>query len=236
MSQRFLLDRLLAASYLALAGGACAGGGSASLLPAGGAVLEPAAIDSLVRVTQPAQNRLYRFRWKYRDEKGDAGGRGSARIAPPDSIRFDAFGPLGAGKMAAMAVGEERVWVEPEDAVEKLVPSYPLMWGIFGVARPAAADASVTGAVAGPRTAWQYANGADTVEYLRQAGSSPSLTTVVRRGGKVVGRAEVRFDGDGRPRSARLEVPSGPARLDLTFTESSTPARIAPDTWQPPAP
>ena len=60
---------------------------------------------------------------------------GSARVAPPDSLRFDVAGPFGAGAAAAAVIGDQPLWAEPPDAVKKLVPNYPLMWAMFGIAR-----------------------------------------------------------------------------------------------------
>ena len=88
-----------------------------------------------VRGTLPAEHRLHRFKWLFRDENSSAGGRGSARIAPPDSMRFDVAGPFGSGAASAAVVGDQPLWAEPPDAIEKLVPNYPLMWAMFGVAR-----------------------------------------------------------------------------------------------------
>ena len=38
----------------------------------------------------PTGYQLHRFKWTFLDERASAGGRGSARIAPPDSMLFDA--------------------------------------------------------------------------------------------------------------------------------------------------
>jgi hypothetical protein len=54
--------------------------------------------------------------------------------------------------------------------------------------------------------------------------------TLVRHAGEIVGRAEATLDSTGAPLSARLTVPSVPARLDLTFL-STTQADFAPGIW-----
>ena len=79
-------------------------------------------------------------------------------------------------------------------------------------------------------TAWRYAEASDTVEYVRTRGSPTRMVTVVRRNGKVVGRAESTLDSAGAPLKARLTVPSVPARLDLEFTSTSQ-ADFAPEIW-----
>jgi hypothetical protein len=231
MAQRLLFDRPARLAYLglALAGVAC-GGAPGSVVPVAAEPVTPAQVDQWVQGTRPKVHRLHRFKWLFRDDKSSAGGRGSARIAPPDSMRFDVAGPFGSGAASAAVVGDQPLWAEPPDAVSKLVPNYPLMWGIFGVARPPAAGAQLRGLTDGRTLAWQYVEGADTVQYARTAGSPTRMVTLVRRAGEIVGRAETTLDSTGAPLTARLTVPSVPARLDLTFL-STAQADFAPDIW-----
>jgi hypothetical protein len=238
MRQRFRVDPRRAGAYLAAAvlGTGCAAGQPARLVPATAAPVSRSQVESWVAPTAPTANLLYRFTWRYRDEVSSAGGRGSVRIAPPDSLRLDVAGPLGSGKSAAVVVGEEKRWAEPEDAIRKLVPNFPLMWAMVGVARLPAPGAELRGLSEGGTTAWQYVSGGDTIAYARTLGKSSRLVAEVRQGGKVVGRAETELQADGTPVRARLTVPSVPARLDLTFTASTRPSAFPPDTWSPPAP
>ena len=231
MAQRLLIDRPARLAYLglALAGLAC-GGAPGSVIPASAGPVAPAQVAEWVRGTHPSAHRLHRFKWLFRDDKSSAGGRGSARIAPPDSMRFDVAGPFGSGAASAAVVGDQPLWAEPPDAVSKLVPNYPLMWGMFGMARPPSAGAELRGLADGETLAWQYVEGADTIEYARTAGSPAKIVTLVRRAGEIVGRAETTLDSTGAPVTARLTVPSVPARLDLTFL-STARAEFAPDIW-----
>ncbi len=238
MRQRFRVDPRRSAAYLAGAvlGAGCAAGAPARLVPAGASPVPISQVQSWVAPSAPTTYQLHRFTWRFRDEVSSAGGRGSVRIAPPDSLRFDVAGPLGSGKSAAVVVGEAAQWAQPEDAVKKLVPSYPLMWAMMGIARMPAPGAELRGLAEGNTTAWQYVNGADTVAYARTAGNPVRFVAEVRQGEKIVGRAESKLRPDGTPISARLTVPSVPARLDLTFTASTRPSAFAPETWTPPAP
>jgi hypothetical protein len=127
-------------------------------------------------------------------------------------------------------VGETPLWTEPPDAIKKMVPNYPLMWGMFGVARMPAPGAELRGLHDDRTTAWQYVEGGDTIAYVRTEGRPERMITTVRRAGELVGRAEATLDSAGVPLSARLTVPSVPARLDLTFL-STTRADFAPDIW-----
>jgi hypothetical protein len=229
MAQRLLVDRDVRIAYLLLLLAGCRSE-PGQLVPVAAQPVAARQVATWVTETVPAERRLHRFKWLFRDEKSSAGGRGSARIAPPDSMRFDVAGPFGSGAASAVVVGEQPVWVEPPDAIRKMVPDYPLMWAMFGVARLPTDGAALRGLADGRITAWQYAEGADTTEYVRTTGSPTKLVTEVRRAGEVIGRAETTLDSTGAPLSSRLTVPSVPARLDLTFS-STTQADFAPETW-----
>jgi hypothetical protein len=229
MAQRLLVDRDVRIAYLVLLLAGCRSE-PGPLVPVAAQPVSREQVAAWVGETVPAERRLHRFKWLFRDEKSSAGGRGSARIAPPDSMRFDVAGPFGSGAASAVVVGEQPVWVEPPDAIQKMVPNYPLMWAMFGVARLPKDGASLRGLADGQVIAWQYTNAADTTEYVRTGGSPVKLVTEVRRAGEVIGRAETTLDSTGAPLTARLTVPSVPARLDLTFS-STTQADFAPEIW-----
>jgi hypothetical protein len=228
MAQRLFVDPRNVAAYLLLLAGC--GSGPGAVVPVNAPVVSAEQVTQWVSGTVPADRRLHRFKWLFRDEKSSAGGRGSARIAPPDSLRFDVAGPFGSGAASAAVVGEQPLWTEPPDAIEKMVPNYPLMWAMFGVARLPEDGATLRGLAEGATTAWQYAGPTDTVDYVRTAGTPARLVATVRRGGEMIGRAEATLDTAGAPLEARLVVPSVPARLDLTFL-STAPADFAPDIW-----
>jgi hypothetical protein len=202
-----------------------------ALVPVAAAPATQSQIAEWVRPTIPTAPRLIRFKWLFRDDNSSAGGRGSARIAPPDSLRFDVSGPFGSNPSAAAVVGDSALWVQPEDAIEKLVPSYPLMWALLGVARMPAEGAALRGSSEGERTAWEYAVGADTIAYVH--GSAGRFQAEVRESGKVIGRVETMRGADGELKSARLTVPSAPARLDVTFLSAAPADSFAPDVWRP---
>ena len=229
MPQRLFVDRRVLLAYLALALGRCRTVPGA-LVPAAASPVSQAQVAQWVAATVPPEHRLHRFKWLFQDERSSAGGRGSARIAPPDSMRFDVAGPFGSGAAAAAVVGAEPLWAEPPDAVKKLVPNYPLMWAMFGVARLPEQGDSLRGLADGSTVAWQYVNATDTVSYVRTNGKPSRLVTEVRQGGKVVGRAETTLDAAGAPLTARLVVPSVPAKLNLTFL-STARADFAPEIW-----
>lgn len=201
--------------------------------------LAPATTDEALRwaaSTRPTENREIRFRLSFQDEQGSAGGRGRARLALPDSIRFDVVGPLGSGRASAFVAGDTAIWAEPEEDVRKLVPNYPLFWAMLGIAQAPRPGSSVRKVADGIITAWQYASAGDTVEYIRESGPEGRLIAEVREKGKRIGRVETRFGPDGMPVSSRLVVTERPARLDLKFIQNQKATSFAPDTWTRPAP
>lgn len=223
--------RTLGLSGLAVAASACAGALPGPAVPTGHAPLPSGEVSAWVASTAtPARARL-RFSWQFLKEDGNASGRGAAQIAPPDSLRFDFRGPLGSGRSAAAVIGDSALWAEPEDRVQELVPSYPILWALLGQARGPAGGDVVTG-IEDPRVrAWRYVQGADTVDYVLTKGTPRQLVADVRQGGRRLGRVVTTYDADGWPRTARLDVPSGPARLNLTFTERDRLDSIPRDQW-----
>jgi len=229
-----LLHRTLPCVTLILA--ACSGGLAPLPMPVG---LAPATVEEASQwaaATRPGENRELRFRMTFQDEQGSGGGRGRARLALPDSIRFDMVGPLGSWRGAGFVVGDTAIWAEPEEDVRKLVPNYPLFWAMLGIARAPNPGSSVRKVADGIVTAWQFVSAGDTVEYIREAGPAGRLIAEVRQDGRRIGRVETKFGPDGLPVSSRLVVTERPARLDLTFNQNQKVNAFAPDTWTRPAP
>ena len=231
MRQYLGLDRPILLAYLGLIGLGCRSA-PGPVIPEAAQPVSRAQVVEWVTATVPIESGLYRFKWLFQDERGSAGGRGSTRIVPPDSLRFDVAGPFGSGAASAVVIGDRAVWTEPPDAIARLVPNYPLMWAMFGVARMPPEGAELRGLSEDSITAWQYAGTTDTVQYARTPGDPVRFVAEVRQGGKLIGRAETTLRPDGVPIKARLTVPSAPAKLDLTFL-STTRATFAPDIWLP---
>jgi hypothetical protein len=223
--------RMLPALLLALAPACRTAPGAVLPEPAGPATRTQ--VVQWVQPTIPAAPKLIRFKWLFRDDNSSAGGRGSARIAPPDSLRFDVSGPFGSNPSAAAVVGDSALWVQPEDAIKKLVPNYPLMWALLGVARMPADGAALRGSTDGDRVAWEYALGSDTIAYARTAGPGGRFLAEVREAGKLIGRVETTLGSEGEPKAARLTVPSAPARLDITFLSTALADSFDADVWRP---
>jgi hypothetical protein len=235
MPQRFQFDRRSALPYLVILALACGPRAPGSLVPVGAAPVDRAQVEAWAAGSSAKGHQLHRFRWQLQDERGAAGGRGTARLAAPDSVRLDVSGPLGSGRGSAVVVGDSALWTDPEDVIERLVPSFPLMWAMFGMMRLPPDGAALRGLSDSSVTVWEAASGADTVAWVRQRAPS-RLLAEVRAAGKVVGRVETELAPDGRPLSSRLTVPSVPARLDLTFTSSTASEPFPGSLWRPGTP
>lgn len=227
------MPRILPAALLLAAG--CGGGLAPLPMPVG---LAPASVEEAAAwaaSTRPAESREIRFRLSFQDEQGSTGGRGRARLALPDSVRFDVTGALGSWHANAFVVGDSAIWADPEEEVQKLVPNYPLFWAMLGIARAPESGASVRTVARDGMSAWQFVSEGDTLEYVRETGPANRLVAEVRQNGKRLGRVETKFGPDGLPASSRLVVPSRGAKLDLTFYQNERARPFAPDTWTRPA-
>ena len=220
--------------YLGLGLAACKGSAPA-LVPDRLASATAEQVAGWVAQTAPGQGALHRFTWLYQDEQASKGGRGSARIAVPDSLRIDFAGSLGIGKGSAVVVGDSALWVVPVRSVDELVPGISLLWSVLGIARGPGDGARLAGLEQVGRTAWQYANGSDTVNYLRVEGDPVTLFAEVRRAGRVIGRSEMTARIDGTPMKARLTAPTVPSKLEITFYASIPTPAFPPETWARPA-
>jgi hypothetical protein len=200
------------------------------------AALAPANRDSALawtRSTLPAGRTVIRFRWRYEDGRVKYAGRGSGRIAPPDSLRFDYAGPFGLGSGAAVVIGDTVAWADPAANFRSLVPAIPLLWASLGMVQPPAADAAVLGLAEPPRVIWRFAAPAgDTLDFVATVGAERVLEAEWRRGGKVVARSRTRLDLMARPIGARIDFPEAKARFELTVVGVDTAAVIPPALWR----
>ena len=205
--------------------------------------LAPASRDSAgqwARGTLPPTTTAIRFRWRYQDERVKYAGRGTVRIAPPDSLRFDYVGPLGLGSGAAVLIGDSVAWADPEKNFRSLVPAVPMLWAAFAMVRPPADDAVVFGARDADSTGhrqraiWRFVQIEDTLDYVvtDSAGRVSVIESEWRRRGEVVARSRSQLDASGRAASARVDFPEAPARLELTVVAVDTAAVIAPALWR----
>jgi hypothetical protein len=201
--------------------------------------LAPADRDSAVawtRATLPAHRTAIRFRWKYQDDQKRWGGRGQARIAPPDSLRFDYVGPLGLGAGAAAVVADSAIWADPEKNFRSLVPAVRMLWAALGIVRPPAPDAAVFSRSGGSADSsvriWRFVQGEDTLDYREVEGVGRVLEAEWRRQGKVQARSRTQLDVHRMPATARIDFPEDAARFELTVVSVDTAAVLDPAIWR----
>jgi hypothetical protein len=229
MARRLVPAILLSTGLLACSAGLAGPAMPAPLAPADGDAIA-AWLDSL-RVPVATEMRVH---WRFQDPHGEASGPGSLVFVPPDSLRFDVRGPLGSGARAAMVVGDEAIWAEPAEDVADLVPNYTLLWAMIGQVRAPEPGDHIEVVDAAPLFGWRYTRGADTIDYIIDRSRPHQLVADVRRAGERIGRVHTVFDTLGRVARSRLDVPSRPARLDLTFTRHRWPDSLPRTLWDRP--
>ncbi len=231
--QQFPLDRLKALSYIL----ACAllAGCPPQVAPLVALALGPGDRSQALlwtRRTLPGRDTAIRFRFRYGDRRRRWGGRGTARVAPPDSLRFDYVGPLGLGAGAAVVVGDSAVWADPEENFRALVPAVRMLWAGLGVVRPPQPGASIASGEFPPRTIWRFVEGSDTLDYVATDGTPRTLEAEWRREGKVLARSRTELAGGAQPSKARIDFPEAAARFELTVVGVDTTVVFAPSLWR----
>ena len=159
-------------------------------------------------------------------------GRGSARIAPPDSLRFDYAGPFGLGSGAAVVIGDTVAWADPAANFRSLVPAIPMLWASLGMVQPPGDAAAVFGLADSQRAIWRFVAEGDTLDYVATIGPERILEAEWRREGAVVARSRTRLDPQARPIGARIDFPEASARFELTVVAVDTAAVIPPTLWR----
>jgi hypothetical protein len=174
-----------------------------------------------------------RFHWKYRDNDRAGGGRGTARLAVPDSLRLDWAASLGLAAGAAVVIGDSLRWVDPKERFPASVtPAIQLMWTALGMVRPPRPGSELTGLRDSTHLMWRAAADSDTLEYRVTRGSTPMLEAEWRRGGSVMARSRTLLGASGMPASARIDVPKGHARFELTFVGVDSGAVFPATLWR----
>ncbi|HXF95171.1 MAG TPA: hypothetical protein VNI61_03620 [Gemmatimonadales bacterium] len=223
---------------LYIAAGIAAAACRPRLAPVIPTALAPVSRDSAVswvrRILPPPAGAM-RFRWRYQDERVRWSGRGTVRLAPPDSLRLDYAGPLGLGAGAGVVVGDSVLWAEPAAEFERLVPAIPLLWAALGTVRPPDGGGEVfTGGTPDGRPGvryWRFVQGGDTLDYALSIATERVLEAEWRRGGRVVARSRTEYDGS-RPRTSRIDFPMGPARIEFAVVARDSTAVLPPALWR----
>jgi hypothetical protein len=228
-----LLDRPGARSYIAacVALTACRG----HLAPLVPELLAPVAPDSIVAWTAPngpARRVALRFKWTYRDDRRSGGGRGTLRIAPPDSMRIDWASALNIKSGAAVVIGDSLRWADPkEDYPSANARAIQLVWSALGIVRPPDSGVATFGMRDTAGTVWRYIQDRDTVAF-RLTGIPRMLQGEWRRAGRVMARSRTQLAAGGLPQGTRVDVPERSARFEITFVAVDSTAQFAPALWR----
>ncbi len=209
------------------------GGRPAPLIPQPLAAAPPESVMVWTGGIGPTRPVALRFKWRYRDERVSGGGRGTVRMAPPDSVRVDWATSFNIKTGAAVVVGDSLRWADPKDQFSSSVAqALQLVWTALGVVRPPLAGAAVSGARDSARVVWRHAELRDTVDYRLVIAVPRTLEAEWRREGRVMARSRTVLGPAGLPQSVRIEVPERPARFDLTFVAVDTTATFPPALWR----
>jgi hypothetical protein len=154
----------------------------------------------------PAGYQRVVFHWEVRQHVYSARGDGSARIAPPDSVRLDFFLENGASGGFVILIADS-LRLAPQDDARRYVPPVPMLWAALGRLAVAAPDTVVRldgdtlRADIGRDPVWRAAFGPDGLVRLERIEGGRIRAAVERRDPN-----HVEFSERGSGRSLRLEV------------------------------
>jgi hypothetical protein len=187
-----------------------------------------------VRDLTPKTQVRYDLRWRFQNDRGSTGGRAAARIAPPDSVRFDIRGMLGKSG-AAVVVGSTGIWARPEEDFKNILQSAPLFWAALGIPLRPPPGVETLGTSSAERRAWRYTVASDTFDFVLRHNQPVRLLAEMRRRGKIVGVVDTQFDSSGaRVVSARLDFPQQQYRFTFSVDAVDSSETFGPETWARP--
>lgn len=183
---------------------------------------------------RPMVHLHYDLRWRFENDRGKAAGRGVARFAPPDTLRFDYRGPFGRAG-SALIVGQRAVWSEPEGDIDDLIPVAPVLWAALGIVVPLSDADTVLGGTTATQEAWRYRRGEEVLDYVHIRTPSPRLLAERRTGGQILGNVDLALVGDADgSRVAVMRFARDRATFELTIRQVDTVAAFPPETWRRP--
>lgn len=213
----------------ALLSSACAPSGPVVIGPVGDP--EGAAADLRNRTGLEDPLRIV-FAWQLNDGGQRVGGRGVARVEPPDKARLDLFLDNGETVVSAALVdGELRL---PPGSPDDILPPPALMWGALGVFHPLD-GARLLGAdrLEGEAVRLRYAyDEREEIHYSVAGGLLSSLELVDR--GRVVQRVDIGVERDARyPLEATYRNMAEFRELRLVRETLAVVAPFDPEIWDP---
>jgi hypothetical protein len=198
-------------------------------LPAISAVV----VQRWIEEVAPRRGVRYDLRWELANKQGHTAGRAVARIATPDSLRFDYRAPFGRSG-AAVVIGDSAVWVRPQADKNTMVPAAPLFWLALGAPQVPPADAELFGREDANKRVWRVVRGRESMDVVLDRGPAPRLRAQWRRDGTLIGMCELSLTDRGLPASAVLTFPETSSRFAFSVESADTLAVHDPTIWSPP--
>lgn len=205
-----------------------------SIAPEGLVPVSPDSVALWVQEFTPSSRVRLNLGWRYENDRGSYGGKAAARIAPPDSVRFDLRGMFGRSG-SALVIGSDAIWSRPEGDFKDILQSAPLFWAALGAPIRPPEGAATFGSRTTERRAWRYVVGPDTFDFIDlRTRPKPQLLAEMRRRGQIVGLVSTQFDPSGvRLVSARVDFPLTESRFSISVEAVDSTERF-PETWQRP--
>ena len=232
-----MLDRPGAGSYIAACVALTACG--VHFAPLVTEPLAPVVADSIAVWTAgngPTRPVALRFKWTYRDDRRSGGGRGTLRIAPPDSMRIDWASALNIKSGAAVVIGDSLRWADPKDDYPSSnARAIQLIWTALGIVRLPDTATATFGMRDSSGAVWRYVRDRDTVAFRLAAAGTATPRTLQgewRRDGKLMARSRTQLAAGGLPQGTRVDVPERSARFDITFVAVDSTASFAAALWR----
>jgi hypothetical protein len=202
-------------------------------LPLTGVAASPRELPENMSQLTPGYHRV-RFRWQVRTTQFSTKGDGAARVAFPDSARFDfvGSGPFGGSGLALLFA--DTLVAPGGKGLRRYLPATPFLWAALGrLAVPPASDTvvRVDGDTIRADIGYPPLGGEGEVEagtVWRVAFSGGQITSLARlSGGRVRGKV-VRDVARGR-----IRYEDGHGSLTLTQVRSEAVPPFASDVWHP---
>jgi hypothetical protein len=171
----------------------------------------PVPVNRLPHAVLVPGHRKLVFNWELDDREMSGRGEGAARIAAPDTARFDFVLAGGYGSGAAVLI-DDGVQTPPNitggDLIRRLIPSPPLLWAALGrTALPNLPDTVIRveggtlRADVGSPVAWRLTFHGDTLVRAERVNGGRVAEWVERSDS-----AHIRYRNEGSRRSLRLTI------------------------------
>jgi hypothetical protein len=189
------------------------------------------AFAALAARTVPPASQLLRVRWGYEDADRAATGRGSARLAPPDSLRLDIGIPV-VGRATLVLAGDS-AWGQPGSVADVVPASRGVLWALFGIVRRPDAGTRIEAGDAADRRLFRL-TAPDGLVTLLECRGDTLLGATELKGGRMVGRLVLTRDATGAViKAVATDIEHG-ARYTVEVEHRETSEPFPAELWRRP--